>query len=410
MEKDMPFVWVFKALVLIIGSGFVLSTDIKDLGEVISSFIAEFESPQYGFPVIFHGTSEEKTSLLKSLTFSMLKVKLCLEWNQNRFALIINPRKVDWEQFIKIDQQVYFLTREFELYEKYEINSKTVKRKLGQFFSNGTLQRETKLRFVERRSNFQGANLVALVEENKPFCMIHKLDTARYLPDKEVYELLPQIHVQGISIDLLDMLKNTLNFNITFHKRKFPGWGIPVFHSNGSYQLDPGMVNDLVEGKADIVGALSSLALRAQVIDFSRPFGQDDFGIYIPQLIVRQDFDFLAYFRPLNPWTWFWIQMLLAFSCLLLCVFWTRCQKWTSQGMIYLNFFKSQLGAGDYSQIWGKPRKSSSKILILIVLLFGNCSWLAYNAFLTSSLVAPQFWVPFSDFNGLHNSDYRYFS
>ena len=50
-----------------------------------------------------------------------------------KFLLVIFSEMTMTTKNININQQIYFLTRSFEIYEKYNINGNIVKKKLGQY-------------------------------------------------------------------------------------------------------------------------------------------------------------------------------------------------------------------------------------------------------------------------------------
>ena len=52
------------------------------------------------------------------------------------FLLVIFSEKEVFTENIKIDQQIYFLTMSYDIFEKYKVNGHLVRRKLGRFVNN----------------------------------------------------------------------------------------------------------------------------------------------------------------------------------------------------------------------------------------------------------------------------------
>ena len=63
-------------------------------------------------------------------------------------------------------------------------------------------------------------------------------------------------------------MEATLNFTTRIYRRKSGGWGMPIIYPNKSIHLSPGMVNDLKDGSADMIGAefVVTFSSRSQVV------------------------------------------------------------------------------------------------------------------------------------------------
>ena len=67
---------------------------------------------------------------------------LPLKWVQNTmrgnetFLLVIFSETEVSTENVNIDQQIYFLTKSYDIFEKYKINGHLVRRKLGRFVNN----------------------------------------------------------------------------------------------------------------------------------------------------------------------------------------------------------------------------------------------------------------------------------
>ena len=195
---------------------------------------------------------------------------------------------------------------------------------------------------------------------------------------------------------------------MTYHQRKDGGWGMPVIHDNGTITVGPGVVKDLADGKADIIASgLNVLQTRSLIFTYSMPFYENIYAIFIPKFNVKQDFDFFVFFRPFARNTMICIQIVLLVSSGLVCLIWKpKRRNWKLYPEVFVKIFKFQLGAGDFPASWTETR-SSTKGVLVVLLLMGNAFWLAYNGSLISSLVTPTLQLPFDDLDSFLLSDYK---
>ena len=109
-----------------------------DLAQILPSFAKEFRAP---IPLsLFYNVSKEiKATLTKESSLD----NLFLNWidenlYKKEFLLIIDDQWLSYsEDDIEINQQIYFLTNTFEIYEKYTVNYHIVINKVG-YFNNTT--------------------------------------------------------------------------------------------------------------------------------------------------------------------------------------------------------------------------------------------------------------------------------
>ena len=107
-----------------------------DLAQILPSFANEFRAP---IPLaLFYNVSKEiKATLTKESSLN----NLFLNWidenpYKKEFLLIIEDQWMSYsEDDIEINQQIYFLTNTFEIYEKYTVNNHIVINKVGYFSS-----------------------------------------------------------------------------------------------------------------------------------------------------------------------------------------------------------------------------------------------------------------------------------
>ena len=126
-----------------------------NLLQILPSFKKQFGAP-IPLPLFSSLSKEEKVIISKESS----KINLFLEWIKERpyekefLLIILNQNVPDIEESIDINQQIYFLTASFEIYENYVINHHTILRKLG-FFQNATFVPDThfrKVTFSEKRT------------------------------------------------------------------------------------------------------------------------------------------------------------------------------------------------------------------------------------------------------------------
>jgi hypothetical protein len=158
---------------------------------------------------------------------------------------------------------------------------------------------------IKRRSDFHGVELVALTDQWNGI-EIGNLENAIYDPIRDRYEVTNL--VTGAFYNILKNLEKSLNFTTKLYKRKDGRWGLPQIHQNGSVEMSPGMVSDLMYGSADlIVTGLTILYERQYVIDFLQPIFPEEGGIFIKTQSLENEFDFEAFVKPLEKLTWFTI-------------------------------------------------------------------------------------------------------
>ena len=105
---------------------------------------------------------------------------------------------------------------------------------------------------MKRRSDFYGVELVAMTDQWHG-TKIGNLENAIYDPLSDRYDVTNL--VTGVFYDILKNLEETLNFTTKLYKRKNGGWGLPQIYQNGSIELSPGMLSDLMHGSADLIVA-----------------------------------------------------------------------------------------------------------------------------------------------------------
>ena len=388
--------------------GIALSIGSLEAIELVSSFIDGYPTFKSNWPILLNAHPNVKARLLKKLSSQGLKMEHFEKLTYPKFGLIVNPNEADWSRNFQIDQEVYFLDQDKTLIEKYEVNDIEILQNIA-LIENGTLSPIQNLDTWQRRANFHGQNFISLVEQFVPYCIMNpSCNQANYLPDKKVYEVQPHTHFEGVSLDLMEIFQTKLNFTNTYFKPMVEAWGVPIFHDNGSIELAPGVIRELMENRADlVVPFIAFLADREQVISFSTPLGDSHFGIVVSNSAVQHDFDFMVYLRPFHGWAWLGVELSMFLACILMYLLWKKnTSNWAILGEIWYKIFQSQLGAGNFTFIWSKA-KFSVKTFLFILLLVGNLFWLSYKASLTSSLAIPRLKLPFNDLKSLLATDYK---
>ena len=152
----------------------------------------------------------------------------------------------------KINQDFKFVDMQtWRVYEHYGITKKNTKNELGFFDESFNYVSITKDTFAERRGDFQGYHMKAMVEEELPFNAIDlsssDLDTA-----SQTYDVTNS--VEGMFYDIFLVMQEYLNFTSTLHKRSDGKWGPIVIHSNGTIQAE-GIIQSVTSGFAEMIVA-----------------------------------------------------------------------------------------------------------------------------------------------------------
>ena len=109
-----------------------------DLAQILPLFAKEFRAP-VPLPLFYNVSKEIKATLTKESSLNNLFLNWIAEKPYKKeFLLIIGDQWMsNSEEDIEINQQIYFLTNTFEIYEKYTVNYHIVINKVG-YFNNTT--------------------------------------------------------------------------------------------------------------------------------------------------------------------------------------------------------------------------------------------------------------------------------
>ena len=379
--------------------------------KTLTAFVRQFRAPQL-LPIFYNSTKETKINLIKSTS----KQHLSMDWidklhYSKKFLLVIcqNDILLDGNEEIKIDQQIYFLNSFSDLYEKYTVNNKIIKQKLGHFVGSSYIPEESvQQNFLQRRHNFYGPKLIALVGEVGNYITIEKLKSAPYFPSNLTYDVTGL--VQGPIFDIWMTLQNKLNFTTKMYTRKDKKWGVPIQHPNGSISVPDGTIKDVMVGSVDTF--LTSLAItynRYLVIDYLVPLVCFPNGIFIKLDSIQESLDFEVFQKPFDKWTW----MTLISSSLIVTISIVLISKALNTRNLscinLMDIFTTSLQAnlGNTSFIPFNNKFHSIQMVTFVSLITGNIIWIAYNGALLSKLVEPRFDKPFNDLDSLAKTSYR---
>ena len=132
-------------------------------------------------------------------------------------------------------------------------------------------------------------------------------EKATYFPNNETFDVTDFV-TGGISIDILHNLENAYNFSTKLYMRKDGKWGVPYILPNGTIVVPKGIVQDLVEGPAEmLVSALAILPMRLLVIDYLPSVAEDFASIMIPIEDDEEGLDLTVYYVPFSRELWFTI-------------------------------------------------------------------------------------------------------
>ena len=372
---------------------------------ILTLFSKQLGVPQ-PLPISFNAPRETKVALTKVMS----KNDVSLEWideftSKQKFLLVLyQDGKLfsSGKEFTHIDQQIFYLTANLDLYEKYTINNELVQQKLGNFDENLYRPLESvEQNYLKRRQNFHGSTFIAMAEDELPAIAIGDLSTAPYHSSNQTYEVTKL--VRGAFFDVWKLLEIQLNFTTKFYKRKDGKWGVPTLLPNGTAVLTEGIIKSIVSGQADI--AIANLGIvynRQLVIDYIHPIVDLMIGIFVNKDALHETFDFLVYRRPLNMETWIVVLISSATIFAYIAFSW----KILGQGL-EVTFTSSQAYLINETPSPSANHFLSLKIIFFTVLFMGNVLWMAFNGSLLSGLIAPTTFKPFHNLETLLESNYR---
>ena len=238
-------------------------------------------------PLLHNAQRETKISLTKATS----KKDLSLNWiskqpyyEQNLLVLFKDTNETEK---ININQQIYILTFELQLFEKYVINNQVIERKLGHFAGESYVPEELiEESFLKRRMNFCGSTIMALTEKEQTTIILENLDKAPFFLSNQTYDVTN--FVRGSFYDIWKRLEEQLNFTTKLYKRKDGNWGVPNLLSNGSLVVPNGIVKDVMTSQADIaLASLSMMYNRYLAIDFLHPIMQPSRFIFVKKDLFK---------------------------------------------------------------------------------------------------------------------------
>ena len=163
------------------------------------------------------------------------------QWNfqtESPILVVTNFSKGEFDfKSLTIDKEIYFLdTESLNVYEAFVINGIKTINNLGQFGNDFQFIPRSNFvhSFTERRGNFQGLHLKAMIELEPPNTKfpIDFKSKVQYFPENDTYDMTDV--VSGYFIDTLDSLKETFNFSMSYYKRGDGAFGVPYQLSNGT--------------------------------------------------------------------------------------------------------------------------------------------------------------------------------
>lgn len=372
---------------------------------ILTLFSKQVGVPQ-PLPISFNAPRETRVALTKAMS----KNDVSLEWIdqftfKEKFLLVLyqdGKLFASGEESTYIDQQIFYLTTNLDLYEKYTINNELVQQKLGNFDENLYRPLESvEQNYLKRRQNFHGSTFIAMAEDELPAIAIENLSTAPYHSSNQTYEVTKL--VRGAFFDVWKLLEIQLNFTTKLYKRKDGKWGVPSLLPNGTAVLTEGIIKSIVTGQADIAIANIGIVYNRQlVIDYIHPIVDLMIGIFVNKDGLHETFDFLVYRRPLNMETW--IVVLISFAMIFAYIALSR--KILGQGL-EVSFTSSKAYLINETPGPSRNHFLSLKIIFFTVLLMGNVLWMAFNGSLLSGLITPTTFKPFHNLETLLESNYR---
>ena len=196
--------------------------------------------------LVYMNENEPKIEDIQQRLEKQDHIELILMLTDNKFNEIYETLEVE------IDQPVYFYkTSTQEIFEKYVINNKDVRSKLGSI-SNKKKQflweKDVNPNLILRRANFHGLRLKAMVEFSGSSMGADPayVDKAPYFSNNQTF--LVNGYTYGKFNDVLETLQSQLNFTSDLYKRKEPAWGYIYPQPNGTYR-GTGIIKNIFAAK-----------------------------------------------------------------------------------------------------------------------------------------------------------------
>jgi hypothetical protein len=160
---------------------------------------------------------------------------------------------------IRINQEVYFVhTFDWTWHEKYFVNDIEVSRQLGNFQTSSSKEDDFILNheqdfqpFLPRRSNFQGATLIAMTIDQKPYIKIPlnvKL-SSKYHLENDTFDVTGK--TGGSFHKIIDILQSRLNFSTTKYYRNDEIFGDATYNANNELSVT-GQLYFIYHNKSDM--------------------------------------------------------------------------------------------------------------------------------------------------------------
>ena len=182
--------------------------------------------------LVYMDENEPKIEDIQQILKKHDHIELILMLPDNKFNEIYESLDVE------IDQPVYFYkTSTQEIFEKYVINNKDVRSKLGSISNKKQFlwEKDVNPDLILRRANFHGLRLKAMVEFTGSSVVADPayVDKAPYFSNNQTF--LVNGYVYGKLYDVLETLQSQLNFTSDLYKRKEVAWGYIYPQPNGTY-------------------------------------------------------------------------------------------------------------------------------------------------------------------------------
>ena len=273
MVTFMAYLFIFLAM--------IIGTTSANLHASILETLVNYLMFPRPLPLLYDAQRETKISLIKAFS----KKDLSLNWiNKQPYSeqnLLVLFKNINETEKININQQIYILTLNLELFEKYAINNQVIERKLGHFSGESYVHEKLiEECFLKRRMNFYGSTIIASTEDEQTTIVLKNLDKAPFSTANQTYDVTN--FVSGSFFDVWKKLEEKLNFTTKMYKRKDGKWGVPTLLSNGSLVVPNGIVKDVMNSQAEIaLASLSMLYNRYLAIDFLHPIYKNPRFIFV---------------------------------------------------------------------------------------------------------------------------------
>ncbi len=263
---------------------------------------------------------------------------------------------------------------------------------------------------IKQECDFQGQLIRGVTVLSMPYMSIDpfKVEELVLNDTSQSYDITPLAH--GMIVDILKVLATACNFTYEIHLGKdINEYGTVIERSNGTLETI-GLFDYVVKPSPfDMIFAdMAYTSSRFKYIDYLPPFSGDRYALVIGNDLSHA-IDPWMFVNPLTLRVWICLLIMsLSVSGFLLTGDWL-CHpdsvSWTFLGYRAVQGFSSNFGGGFLSND-GLSKTCWKQVAIFAYFFLGVMIWIYYQSFIISGLANHKIQYPFTDLEGLSQSDY----